>query len=93
MKGILFAISSSVGTEHFYLEADERRSVEAQIDEALAGMGYCDAYEILSWKEAPGGYVRRHRKLVEKYDEKIEELLTVGKYSTVETIIKEVGEA
>ena len=41
---------------------------------------------------APGGYVGRHRELMEKYGEKIEELLTAGKYSTVETIIKEVGE-
>lgn len=51
MKNIIFIIKTEYSEEKYFLEVDENDSIELQVDDALAEICYCDAYEIVSYKE------------------------------------------
>lgn len=53
MKNILFTIKTVYSEENYFLKANEKQPIESQIDNALAEICFCDAYEIISYKEVP----------------------------------------
>lgn len=46
MKNILFTIKTAYSEENYFLKANEKQPIESQIDNALAEICFCDAYEI-----------------------------------------------
>ena len=50
MKHIIFTIKTAYSEENYFLEVNENDSIELQIDNALAEICYCDAYQIVSNK-------------------------------------------
>ena len=64
MKNILFTIKTAYSEENYFLKANEEQPIESQIDNALAEICFCDAYEIISYKEVPNEYVEQRGRLL-----------------------------
>lgn len=94
MKNIIFTIKTEYSTENYFLEVNENDSIELQIDNALAEICFCDAYEIVSYKEVSEDYIEERNALMEEYkrlfNETVEEAFCGGKYTTLEAIKKDM---
>ena len=83
MKNILFTIKTAYSEENYFLKANEEQPIESQIDNALAEICFCDAYEIISYKEVSNEY--------EKFsNESVEDTFMNWKYATLEVIQSEI---
>ena len=49
-RTIIFTIKTEYSLETYFLVVNEYQLIETQIDDALASIGYCDAYEIENYK-------------------------------------------
>ena len=67
MKNIIFKIKTEYSLETYFLVVNENKLIETQIDDALASIGYCDAYEIENYKEVSKKYAARRNKFFKKY--------------------------
>lgn len=86
---IVFTIKTSYSEENYFLTVDKNKSIEMQIDEALAEICFCDAYEIVSYKEATEEYMKKRNELIAEYEkiyEPIEEAFCSGHFVTLETL-------
>lgn len=94
MKHIVFTIKTSYSTENYFLTMDESQSIELQIDNALAEICFCDAYEIVSYKEVDNDYYIKRLAVKTTYEtlfnESIEDAFCSGKYTTLEAIEKDM---
>ena len=94
MKHIVFTIKTSYSEENYFLEVNENDSIELQIDNALAEICYCDAYEIVSYKEVSEDYIEERNALIKEYkilfNETVEEAFMSGKYTTLEAIKNDI---
>lgn len=94
MKNILFTIKTAYSEENYFLKANEEQLIESQIDNALAEICFCDAYEIISYKEVSNEYVEQREKLIKEYEklskESFEDAFISLKYTTLEVIQSEI---
>ena len=94
MKHIIFTIKTAYSEENYFLEVNENDSIELQIDDALAEICFCDAYEIVSYKEVDNDYYIKRLAVKTAYEtlfnESIEEAFCSGKYTTLEAIEKDM---
>ena len=94
MKHIVFIIKTSYSEEDYFLEVNENDSIELQIDNALSEICFCDAYEIISYKEVSKEYVEARNSLMEKYEklfsETVEDAFCSWKFTTLEAIEKDM---
>ena len=68
MKHIIFTIETAYSVENYFLEVNENDSIELQIDDALAEICFCDAYEIVSYKEVDDDYYIKRLAVKTAYD-------------------------
>ena len=66
-RTIIFTIKTEYSLDTFFLVVNEYQLIETQIDDALASIGYCDAYEIENYKEVSKKYAARRNKFLKKY--------------------------
>lgn len=94
MKNILFTIKTAYSEENYFLKANEEQPMESQIDNALAEICFCDAYEIISYKEVSNEYVEQRGSLIKEYEklskESFEDAFISLKYATLEVIQSEI---
>ena len=86
---IIFTIQTAYSTEDYFLTVTNSHSIELQIDEALANICYCDAYEIISYKEVNQEYVTQRDSLIKEYEAKYEPIIEAfcsGDMVTLETL-------
>ena len=90
MKNIIFTIKTAYSEENYFLEVNENDSIEFQIDNSLAEICFCDAYEIVSYKEVSEDYTEERKTLMKEYEklfnETVEDAFMSGKYTTLEAI-------
>lgn len=90
MRNIVFTIKTAYSEESFFTGVNENRSIELQMDDALADICFCDAYEIVSYMEVNQDYVEKRNILISEYEnlfgETVEEAFCSGKYTTLEAI-------
>ena len=94
MKNIIFTIQTSYSEENYFLAANEEQPIESQIDNALAEICFCDAYEIISYKEVPNEYVEQRESLIKEYEkfsnESVEDTFMNWKYATLDVIQEDI---
>ena len=94
MKNIIFTIQTSYSEENYFLAANEEQPIESQIDNALAEICFCDAYEIISYKEISNEYVEQRESLIKEYEkffnESVEDTFMNWKYATLEVIQEDI---
>ena len=94
MKHIIFTIKTAYGEENYFLTVNENNSIDLQIDNALAEICYCDAYEIVGYKEVDNDYYIKRLAVKTAYEtlfnEKVEDAFCSGKYTTLEAIEKDI---
>ena len=94
MKNILFTIKTAYSEENYFLKANKEQPIESQIDNALAEICFCDAYEIISYKEVSNEYVEQRESLIKEYEkfsnESVEDTFMNWKYATLEVIQSEI---
>lgn len=89
MKNIIFTIATSYSIESYFLAVDENKSIELQVDNALAERCFCDDYEIVSVKEVTDEYVEERNNLIAEYETKyelVDEAFCQGNLTTLETL-------
>lgn len=90
MKNIVFTIKTWEGCSNYFMEIDEQHSTEMQIEDALAEICFCDAYEVVSYKEVDKKYQEDRNSLIAQYEqlfgETVEDAFCSGKYTTLEAI-------
>lgn len=74
MKNIVFVVKTSDYKEKFFLSVNEEHSIELQVDMALAGIGYCDAYEIILYADVTEEYVKERNRLISIFEKKYESI-------------------
>ena len=57
MKNILFTIKTAYSEENYFLKANEKQPIESQIDNALAEICFCAAYEIMGYVAEEKSYI------------------------------------
>ena len=94
MKNILFTIKTAYSEENYFLNANEEQPIESQIENALAEICFCDAYEIISYKEVSNEYGEQRETIIKEYDkfsnESVEDTFMNWKYATLEVIQSEI---
>ena len=93
MKNIIFTIKTAYSTESYFLTVNENQSIELQIDNALAEICFCDAYEITGWKEVTESYTTERNILISEYEAKyegIEDAFCSGNMVTLETLKSDI---
>ena len=94
MKHIIFTIKTAYSEESYFLTVDKNHSIELQIDDALAKNCYCDAYEIISYKEATTEYINERNSLIAEYETKYEaisEAFCNGDLVTLESLKDDIA--
>lgn len=91
-KYIKFIIKTPYSIEEYFLEADENKDINTQIDNALANIAFEEEYKIIDYIELSQSYVEAREKLIKIYEklfnETVEEAFCSGeKYITLEGII------
>ena len=89
MKNMIIEIKTAYCNEKYFLPVNKNKSIEVQIDMALADYGYCDAYEIIAYKEVTEEYIKERNKIIVEYEEKyepIEDAFCCGTLATLESI-------
>ena len=66
-RTIIFTIKTEYSLETYFLVVNEYQLIETQIDDALASIGYCDAYEIENYKEVSKKYAARRNKFLKTF--------------------------
>lgn len=84
MKNIIFTIKTNYSEEDYFLALESENNIECQIDDALANICFCDAYEIINIKEVSNDYIEKRDKTIKKYREVFKEY--PHKYMTLEAI-------
>ena len=91
MKNIIFKIKTEYSLETYFLVVNENKLIETQIDDALASIGYCDAYEIENYKK----YAARRNKFLKKYkklfQESVEDAFPSGKLTSIGAIKADIS--
>ena len=90
---IVFTIKTSYSEENYFLTVNESESIEFQIDNALAEICFCDAYEIVSYEEVTEEYINKRNKLISEYEkiyEPIEEAFCSGHFVALETLESDI---
>ena len=94
MKHIIFTIETTYSEENYFLSVNENNSIEFQIFNALAEICYCDAYEIVGYKEVDNDYYINWLAAKTTYktlfNESIEDAFCSGKYTTLEAIENDI---
>lgn len=95
MKNIIFKIKTKYSLETYFLVVNENKLIETQIDDALASIGYCDAYEIENYKEVSKKYAARRNKFLKKYkklfQESVEDAFPSGKLTSIGAIKADIS--
>ena len=89
MNNIEFTIKNAYGMETYFMKASAENSIEMQIDDALAEVCYCDAYELIRYRRVSKRYVKERKRLIKEYERKygnIEEEFPSGKYTSLKAI-------
>ena len=94
-RTIIFTIKTAYSHESYFLAVNENNLLETQIDDALASICYCDAYEIENYKEVSKKYVTRRNKLKRKYKklfhESVNDAFPSGKFATISAIKADIS--
>ena len=86
-------VETTYGIAELYLEANTDRGIEVQVDEALADIGWCDAYTVVGWEELPSEHVAERERVtaecLEAYGENFL-LELMGEYTPLSLILAEI---
>lgn len=93
MKNIVFTIETSYSQEKYFLTVDENESITLQIWDAMAKICFCDAFEIIDYKEVSTEYVEERNVLISEYEAKyepVEEAFCSGFMVTLDALKRDI---
>ena len=95
MKSIVFTIKTDYSREKYFLELEENTEkpweINDQIETALISkMCFCDAYDIVKYKEVGGEYIAKREKEISKLKnlvgDRFEDNYPCWEYMTLESL-------